>query len=81
MQANPSPAVLQGLVVDGACKTEHLEIAAYTGLVEKARSMGLTEAADLLEHSLHEEQRMLERVEKLARELTQQMAQEGDAPA
>ncbi len=35
-QSGPSPEVLEGAVVAGACKTEHLEIAGYTGLVQKA---------------------------------------------
>jgi ferritin-like metal-binding protein YciE len=55
-------------------KTEHLEIAAYTGLVEKARTMGQTEAAQLLMQNLQEEQQMLQRVEQIATQLTQQMA-------
>ena len=73
-KANPSPEVLEGAVVAGACKTEHLEIAAYTGLIEKARAMGMTEAAQLLQQSLQEEQQMLRQVEQIAQQLTQQMA-------
>ena len=74
LQANPSPQVIDGLVTGGACKTEHLEIAAYTGLVEKARAMGLTQAAQLLQQNLQEEQQMLQQVEQLSQQLTQQMA-------
>jgi ferritin-like metal-binding protein YciE len=73
-QSQPSPEVLEGLVVGGACKTEHYEIAAYTGLVEKARAMGQTEAAQLLQQNLQEEQQMLQQVEQISRQLTQQMA-------
>jgi ferritin-like metal-binding protein YciE len=73
-QSQPSPQVLEGLVVGGACKTEHYEIAAYTGLVEKARAMGQTEAAQLLQQNLQEEQQMLQRVEQISQQLTQQMA-------
>ena len=73
-QSNPSPQVLEGLVVGGACKTEHYEIAAYTGLVEKARAMGQTQAAQLLQQNLQEEQQMLQRVEQISQQLTQQMA-------
>jgi ferritin-like metal-binding protein YciE len=73
-QSNPSPQVLEGLVVGGACKTEHYEIAAYTGLVEKARAMGRTDAAQLLQQNLQEEQQMLQRVEQISQQLTQQMA-------
>jgi ferritin-like metal-binding protein YciE len=73
-QSNPSPEVLQGLVVGGAAKTEHLEIAAYTGLIEKAQAMGQREGAQLLRQNLQDEQQMLQRVEDISRQLTQQMA-------
>ena len=73
-ESQPSPEVLEGAVVAGAMKTEHLEIAAYTGLVEKARAMGQTQAAELLQLNLHEEQQMLQQVEQIAQQLTQQMA-------
>lgn len=43
-QANPSPLVLEGAVLGGVIETEHLEIAASAGLIEKAQTMGLTEA-------------------------------------
>lgn len=76
-RAQPSPQVLEGLVVGGACKTEHYEIAAYTGMVEKARAMGRTEAAELLQQNLQEEQQMLQRVEEISQQLTQQMASMG----
>jgi ferritin-like metal-binding protein YciE len=69
----PSPEVLQGLVVGGAAKTEHLEIAAYTGLIEKAQAMGQREAAQLLRQNLQDEQQMLQRVEDISQQLTQQM--------
>jgi len=74
LQAQPSPQVVEGLVVAGACKTEHLEIASYTGLVEKARAMGQTQAVQLLEQNLQEEEQMLQQVEQIAQQLTQQMA-------
>lgn len=74
VQSNPSPEVLEGAVVAGACKTEHLEIAAYTGLVEKAKAMGLSEAEDLLKQNLKEEEAMLKQAEKIATKLTKQMA-------
>ncbi len=74
MMAQPSAPVLEGLVVGGAIKTEALEIAAYTHLVNKARTMGMTEAAQLLQQNLQEEQQMMQQVEQIAQQLTQQMA-------
>ena len=73
-QANPSPEVLEGLVVGGAAKTEHYEIAGYIGLIEKARAMGQSEAVQLLQQSLQEEQQMLQQVEQISQQLTRQMA-------
>jgi ferritin-like metal-binding protein YciE len=73
-ESNPSPQVLEGVVTGGVLKTEHYEIAAYTGLIEKARAMGLSEAAQLLQQNLQEEQQMLQQIEQIARQLTQQMA-------
>lgn len=80
-QSRPSPEVLQGLVVGGAAKTEHYEIAAYTGLIEKARAMGQREAAQLLQQNLQDEQQMLQRVEQISQQLTQQMATMGGPQA
>jgi ferritin-like metal-binding protein YciE len=73
-QSRPSAEVLEGVVVGGAAKTEHYEIAAYTGLASKARAMGQTDAARLLEQNLAQEQAMLHRVEQVAERLTQRMA-------
>jgi ferritin-like metal-binding protein YciE len=74
IQSQPSPEVLEGTIVGGAGKTEHFEIAGYTGLVEKARAMGQHEAAQLLEQNLQEEQQMLRQVEQISMQITQQMA-------
>jgi ferritin-like metal-binding protein YciE len=73
-QSQPSPQVLEGVVCGGAAKTEHYEIAAYTGLVKKARAMGQTEAARLLEQNLQQEQTTLQKVEQIGEQLTRQMA-------
>lgn len=73
-QANPSMQVMEGLVADGAIKTEHYEIAAYTGLIEQARAMGQREAAQLLEQNLREEQRMLQQVEQISHQMIRQAA-------
>ena len=73
-EAKPSPEVMDGIVAGGAAKTEHYEIAAYTGLIDKARAMGQTEAAKLLQQNLQEEQQTLQKVEQIAQQMTQQMA-------
>jgi ferritin-like metal-binding protein YciE len=70
----PSPEVLEMANLGGAAKTEHYEIAAYTGLLEKARAMGQTQAVQLLQQNLAQEQTMLRQVEQIGQQLTQQMA-------
>ncbi len=64
-----------------AAKTEHLEIAAYTGLVKKAQAMGQTEAVQLLQQNLQQEQNMLQELETISDQLTQQMASMAGASA
>ena len=59
---NPSPNVLEMGNLLGAAKTEHYEIATYTGLVEIAKDLGEREVADLLKQNLDEETAMAKRV-------------------
>ena len=73
-QEGPSEAVLTMFDLGAAAKTEHYEIASYSGLVEKANLMGLQQCAQLLQENLQQEQAMLQRVTGLARQLGQQAA-------
>ena len=68
-EENPSPEICDMFNTGAASRTEHYEIAAYTGLVTTARALGETKAADLLERNLRDEERMLDRVEKIAERL------------
>ena len=52
-----------------AARTEHYEIAAYTGLVAKARALGETEAAKLLNENLKQEKDALKKVETIEKDL------------
>lgn len=61
-EENPSPDVLEIGNLLGAAKTEHYEIATYTGLVEIARDLGEREVADLLKQNLDDETAMAKRV-------------------
>src|SRR5215217_4372675 len=51
LQSSQSNVVTDGLIAAGSIKTENLEIASYMGLVEKARLMGETNAAALLQQN------------------------------
>jgi ferritin-like metal-binding protein YciE len=55
--------------VGAAARTEHYEIAAYTGLIEMARALGETEAVGLLEENLKEEKEALREVESVTKTL------------
>ncbi len=52
-----------------AARTEHYEIAAYSGLIEMARALGESEAVGLLEENLKEEREALHEVEGVAKKL------------
>lgn len=52
-----------------AARTEHYEIAAYSGLIEMARALGESEAVALLEENLKEEREALREVESVAKTL------------
>jgi len=55
-----------------AARTEHYEVAAYTGLIEMARALGETEAVGLLEENLKEEKEALREVESVTKTLREE---------
>ena len=69
LKEQPSPEILEMANLSGAAKTEHYEMAMYTGLVQLAKDLGENEAAQLLQDNLDQEKAMAVRVETLAREL------------
>ncbi len=75
MRRQPSPEIVDLFCLGAASNTEHFEIASYSGLIEKARSMGETQVVSLLEENLHEEQHTSHEVEKLSRQLGAQVIQ------
>ena len=70
----PAPEILATFVSSAAARTEHYEIAAYTGLVASARALGEKRAVQLLEQNLKEDKAMLGETEKIARRLTREGA-------
>jgi len=53
--------VVDTFLCGAASRTEHYEIAAYTGLVSTAHALGKAEIADLLRQNLEQETAMLEK--------------------
>lgn len=76
LQSNPSPQVLEGALVAGLLKSEHLEVAGYSGLVTKAQAMGQQEIVNLLQQNLDQELAQFEKLTQIGQQLSQQMAQQ-----
>jgi ferritin-like metal-binding protein YciE len=57
-----------------AAKTEHLEIAAYEGMITTAESLGENEIVSLLEENLDDEKSALKKVAKASEEITKETA-------
>jgi ferritin-like metal-binding protein YciE len=65
----PSSAMLDLYLTGAAARTEHYEIAAYTGLITMAGALGEKKAATLLRKNLRQEQAALKRVTDIATKL------------
>ncbi len=68
-EEKPSPLVQEMGNLGGAAKTEHYEIASYTALIQMAKDLGETEAADLLKQNLDQEKEMAKTVESLSKHM------------
>ncbi len=66
--------LLDAVLLDGAAKTEHVEIAMYEGLIEKAKAMGERDVVALLQENLEQEEHTLEEVKRATKEIAQQAA-------
>jgi ferritin-like metal-binding protein YciE len=71
---DPSDELLDLFVTGAAARTEHYEIAAYTGLVGMAESMGAKKAAELLQENLKQEEAALRKVETISKRLLKDTA-------
>jgi ferritin-like metal-binding protein YciE len=65
----PSADVRDMFLTGAASRTEHYEIAAYTGLVAMARSLGEKKVVTLLEKNLADEKETLRKVDTIGRRL------------
>jgi ferritin-like metal-binding protein YciE len=73
LKEQPAPQILQMFDLGAADKTEHYEITAYTGLIDKAKLMGQSQVASLLQQNLQQEQAMAQKVEQFDKQLGKQM--------
>jgi len=75
-EEKPSPLVLEVGNLAGAAKTEHYEIASYNLLIQMAKDLGESDAADLLKENLDQEKEMARKVESLARQVGKDVKKE-----
>ena len=66
---DPSEAMRDAFLTGAAARTEHYEIAAYTGLVTQARALKEREAVELLQENLKQEKEALKKVETISKRL------------
>jgi ferritin-like metal-binding protein YciE len=71
---DPSDELLDLFVTGAASRTEHYEIAAYTGLVSMAESLGAKKVAELLQKNLKQEEAALRKVEIISKRLLKDTA-------
>jgi len=68
-EEQPSTEVADMFLTGAGARTEHYEIAAYTGLVIAANALGETECASLLDANLRQEKQALAKLESVAKRL------------
>jgi ferritin-like metal-binding protein YciE len=65
----PSAEIRDMFLTGAAARTEHYEIAAYTGLIAMARGLGERESVSLLDQNLKQEKEALKLVESIGKRM------------
>lgn len=78
-EESPTSEIRDMFLTGAAARTEHYEIAAYTGLVAQAKALGETEAAKLLTENLKQEKEALKKVETISKDLLKNAKPNGRA--
>ena len=68
MKERPSPELLEFYNVGASQKVERYEITSYENLIDMAEKLGLTDAVELLERNLQEEEATLNKLKAIASE-------------
>lgn len=68
MREKPSEELLEFYNIGAAQKTERYEITAYESLIDMAEKLGMTDAAELLQETLQEEETALNKLKAVASE-------------
>ena len=69
-----SKAISDVFLTGSAARAEHYEIAAYTGLIEKARALGERDSVKLLQANLKQEKDALKKVESISKRIVKAAA-------
>ena len=77
----PSTDVRDIFLTGAAARTEHYEIAAYTGMIALAKAIGEKECAALLDQNLKQEKEALKTVEAAGRRISRESARNGGSAA
>ena len=76
-----TPVLTDVFLTGAASRTEHYEIAAYTGLIEQARALGERDSVKLLQENLKQEKEALKKVETIGKRITKAATPNGRARA
>ena len=68
MREKPSPELLEFFNIGASQKVERYEITAYESLIDMAEKLGMTDAVELLEENLQEEEMALNKLKTIASE-------------
>ena len=69
-EEKPSPVITDMFLTGAGARTEHYEIAAYTGLITMAQALGEKSAVPLLQANLKQEEAALGKLEQAAKRLS-----------
>ena len=76
MRERPTPELLEFYNIGAAQKAERYEITAYENLIDMAEKLGMTDAVELLEQNLQEEEAALNKLKAIASEFV--VTEEGE---
>ena len=71
-EESPTNDIRDLFLTGAAARTEHYEIAAYTGLISMARKLGEKEVVELLNRNLRQEKEALKKVETISKKILTQ---------
>jgi ferritin-like metal-binding protein YciE len=78
-EQRPTPQILDVFLTGAASRAEHYEIAAYNGLIGKARVLRQRESVELLQQNLKQEKEALKKVETISRRILKDASNGGSA--